>query len=100
SGGTLDKPWTYPGTIEPPPTPVFDQPHLSSLLRMWLWVALLGSPHSAFRTALALRSPISAFRFQVSAFQLFPSAPPSSDFSFTLALCPTVLWSVVWWSGS
>ena len=67
-----------------------------------LVVALLGTPHSAFRTALAVRSPISAFRFQVSAFQLFPSAPPSSDFSFALALCPTVLWSrglVVWWSA-
>ena len=33
SGGTLDKPWTYSGTIEPPQTPVFDQPHLSSSLR-------------------------------------------------------------------
>jgi hypothetical protein len=32
SGGTLDKPWTCPGTIEPSPTPVFDQPHLSSPL--------------------------------------------------------------------
>jgi hypothetical protein len=29
SGGTLDKPWTCPGTIEPPQTPVFDQPSLS-----------------------------------------------------------------------
>jgi hypothetical protein len=28
SGGTLDKPWTCPGTIEPPQTPVFDQPSL------------------------------------------------------------------------
>jgi len=27
--GTLDKPWTCPGTIEPSQTPVFDQPHLS-----------------------------------------------------------------------
>ena len=36
SGGTLDKPWTCPGTIEPLPTPVFDQPHLSNwpLLRL------------------------------------------------------------------
>jgi hypothetical protein len=32
SGGTLDKPWTCPGTIEPSQTPVFDQPHLSSSL--------------------------------------------------------------------
>ena len=32
SGGTLDKPWTSPGTIEAPQTPVFDQPHLSSSL--------------------------------------------------------------------
>jgi hypothetical protein len=30
SGGTLDKPWTCPGTIEPPESPVFDQPHLFS----------------------------------------------------------------------
>ena len=29
SGGSLDKPWTCPGTIEPPQTPVFDQPDLS-----------------------------------------------------------------------
>ena len=29
SGGTLDKPWTCPGTIEPPQTPVFDQSSLS-----------------------------------------------------------------------
>ena len=28
SGSTLDKPWTCPGTIEPPQTPVFDQPSL------------------------------------------------------------------------
>ncbi len=32
SGGTLDKPWTCLGTIEPSPTPVFHQPHLSSPL--------------------------------------------------------------------
>ncbi len=32
SGGTLDKPWTCPGTIEPAPTPVFDQPYLSRKL--------------------------------------------------------------------
>ena len=32
SGGTLDKPWTCPGTIEPSQTPVFDQPHLFSSL--------------------------------------------------------------------
>src|ERR1039457_1144875 len=30
SGGTLDMPWTCPGTIEPSPNPVFDQPRLSS----------------------------------------------------------------------
>ena len=29
SGGTLDIPWTCPGTIEPSQTPVFDQPSLS-----------------------------------------------------------------------
>ena len=29
SGGTLDKPWTYPGTIEPLADPVFDQACLS-----------------------------------------------------------------------
>ena len=29
SGGTLDKPWTCPGTIEPPQTSVFYQPSLS-----------------------------------------------------------------------
>jgi hypothetical protein len=29
SGGTLDKPWTYPGTIEPLEDPVFDQARLS-----------------------------------------------------------------------
>jgi hypothetical protein len=29
SGGTLDKPWTCPGTIEPPQITVFDQPRLS-----------------------------------------------------------------------
>ena len=29
SGGTLDKPWTCPGTIEHLQTPVFDQPSLS-----------------------------------------------------------------------
>ena len=29
SGGTLDKPWTCPIPIEPPQTPVFDQPSLS-----------------------------------------------------------------------
>src|SRR5450759_4048081 len=32
SGGTLDKPRTCPGTIEPPQTPVFDQPNLSKPL--------------------------------------------------------------------
>jgi hypothetical protein len=32
SGGTLDKPWTCPGTAEPAQTTVFDQPHLSSSL--------------------------------------------------------------------
>ena len=29
SGGTLDKPWTCPSTIEPPQPPIFDQPSLS-----------------------------------------------------------------------
>ena len=29
SGGTLDKPWTHPGTIDPLPDPVFDQARLS-----------------------------------------------------------------------
>src|ERR1035441_1127419 len=29
SGGTLDKPWTYSGTIEPIPDPFFDQARLS-----------------------------------------------------------------------
>jgi len=29
SGGTLDKPWTYPIPIEPPQTPAFDQLRLS-----------------------------------------------------------------------
>ena len=33
SGGTLDKPWTCPGTMEPAQTLIFDQPHLSSSLR-------------------------------------------------------------------
>ena len=32
SGGTLDKLWTCTGTIAPPQTPAFDQPHLSSSL--------------------------------------------------------------------
>jgi hypothetical protein len=32
SGGTLDKPWTCPGTIEPSQPPVFEQPSLSRLL--------------------------------------------------------------------
>ena len=32
SGGTLDKPWTCPGTREPPQTRLFNQPHLSSPL--------------------------------------------------------------------
>ncbi len=32
SGGTLVPPWTCAGTIEPPQTTVFDQPHLSSSL--------------------------------------------------------------------
>jgi hypothetical protein len=32
SGGTLDKPWTRSGTIEPPQTSVFDQPHLFNSL--------------------------------------------------------------------
>ncbi len=39
SGGTLDKPWTCSGTIEPPPTPVFDQPHLSNSLHPIPWAA-------------------------------------------------------------
>jgi hypothetical protein len=30
--GTPDKPWTYPGTIEPPQAPVFDQPGLSKVI--------------------------------------------------------------------
>ena len=34
SGGSLDKPWTCPGTIEPSHTAVFDQPHLSRPLRL------------------------------------------------------------------
>ena len=29
SGGTLDKPWTCPGTIDPLPDPIFDQSRLS-----------------------------------------------------------------------
>jgi hypothetical protein len=29
SGGTLDNPWTYPGTIDHPPTPCFNQASLS-----------------------------------------------------------------------
>ena len=29
SGGTLDKPWTHPGTIEPISDPIFDQARLS-----------------------------------------------------------------------
>jgi hypothetical protein len=29
SGGTLDKPWTCPGTIDPLPDPIFDQARLS-----------------------------------------------------------------------
>src|ERR1035437_7420691 len=32
SGGTLDILWTCPGTIEPPETPIFDQPGLSNSL--------------------------------------------------------------------
>src|ERR1019366_2281468 len=29
SGGTLDKPWACPGTIDPLPDPIFDQARLS-----------------------------------------------------------------------
>src|ERR1035437_10159806 len=29
SGGTLDKPWTYPGTIDHPQSPIFKQASLS-----------------------------------------------------------------------
>jgi hypothetical protein len=32
SGGTLDKPWICPGTIEPRQPPVFDQPGLSKVI--------------------------------------------------------------------
>ena len=44
SGGTLDKPWTYPGTIEPSQRLVFDQPHLSNL------------PHPPLRRLCAART--------------------------------------------
>jgi hypothetical protein len=32
SGGTLDKPWTSPSTVDPAQAPIFDQPHLSRSL--------------------------------------------------------------------
>src|ERR1017187_2041134 len=39
SGGTLDKPWTCPIPIEPPQTPVIDQPSLSIPLSFGIFAA-------------------------------------------------------------
>ena len=54
-GGTLDKPWTCPGTIEPPQTPVFDQPSLSRPLSCGISSAERLSCEAGIWSALARR---------------------------------------------
>jgi hypothetical protein len=45
-GGTLEIPWTYPGTIEPSQHPVFDQPGLSKSLSYGVATKSIRAPDS------------------------------------------------------